>query len=40
MQTTGLKITFFSADVNSIDTNDILLTHRYLMKKHNIKKNL
>ena len=32
---TGLKevVTFFTVDVNPIDTNDILDIHKYLMKR-------
>ena len=35
MKKTGLKgiVIFFSIDFNLIDTNDILDTHKYLMKK-------
>ena len=35
MKKTGLKgvVKFFSVDFNSIDTNDILDIHRYLMKR-------
>ena len=29
---------FFSVDFNPIDTNDVLDMHKYLMKKHNIRK--
>ena len=38
MLKTGLKGNLFAFDINSIDTNDILHTHIYLMKKRNIKK--
>ena len=36
---TGLKgvVNFFSADFNSLDTNDILDIHKYLMKKTRYK---
>ena len=35
MKITGLKgvVSFFSADFNPIDTNNILDIHKYLMKK-------
>ena len=37
MRKTRLKgsVNFFSVDLNPTDTNDILDTHKYLMKKHN-----
>ena len=31
------KTRWFSGDFNPIDTNDILDTHKYLTKKHDIK---
>ena len=39
MEKIGLKgvAKSFSVDFNSIDTNNILDTHKYLIKKHDIK---
>ena len=32
------RLIFFSVEFNPIDSNDILDIHKYLMKKHNMKK--
>ena len=34
---TWLKKSYFSVDYSSIDADDILDIHKYLLKKHNIK---